>query len=185
MYEKKRINIFCPNPECYHYKKEIDVIKWGTYKNNNNKIIKYIDVQKLCYYNHKIYDYNNDNINDFSIKWSYCSGKCNGNIFSVYLYDAILDTFYYKTKLDYNTGLYIDTINNSIITEDRCYSVWKKFELKQIEEISFDNELTYYIKNNSNDCIRSHFVISDSSKILIGKKQTCKLPKDWYSYILK
>lgn len=185
---------FCPQKKhiivSFVFNKESIIDKYfQVYKIDSNRIVKCIDEKKLCSNNYKIYDYNFDNFNDFSIKWSYCSGRCNGNIYSVYLYDNNLDTFYYKIELDYNTGLYIDTINKSIITEDKCNVTWKKFiwknfELKQTEEIIFNNEFAYCL-NSSNECIREHYLIKDNIKVLKDKKQTCQLPINWYSFILK
>lgn len=159
------------------------------YKADSNKIIKCIDEKRICSYNYSTYDYNFDKTNDFSIKWSYCSGRCNGIVFSIYLYDKELDTFYYRKELDYNTGLYIDTLNISIITEDKCNSIWKKylwnkFDLIQTEQISFNNELAFYL-GNSDECIREHYFIENNKIVLKEKKQTCKLPIDWYSFKLK
>ncbi len=159
------------------------------YKTDGKKIIKCIDEKKMCCYNYFIYDYNFDKTNDFSIKWAYCAGKCNGTIFSVYLYNKELDMFYYKKELDYNTGLYIDTLNLSIVSEDRCEVIskkylWNKFDLILTEQISFDNEFAFYL-GDSDECIRNHYFIENNKIVLKETKQTCELPKDWYSFRLK
>jgi len=48
MQEEKIFQFFCPNSECSYYKKVVDVIKYGTYKTENDSVRRQRFLSKTC-----------------------------------------------------------------------------------------------------------------------------------------
>ncbi len=165
-----------------------NITNYQIYKvySKNKKIDKIIDNTAIGYIKYKILDLNLDYINDLAINWQYCNANISSNSYSIYLFDNNKDTFYYKNELDFNTKLLIDTLNNSLIVENKCEYIWRKyiwnnFDLIQTEEIIFENTDDMALSPE----VRKHYKFSNNKKTLISQEKTSLLPNNWYSHELK